>query len=200
MEWGYYGNANNGSVNWLNRVKGQTGVTTVLGYNEPDSTTQANLSVAAALDGWQYMAALGIHVGSPACVHADDAWMQQFMAGAAQKGYRVDYVCVHWYGGTDAQGFLGYLSYLHTLYNKPLWITEFAPADWSGNRGISPQQEADFMRQVIPALNTTWYVQRYAWYTGGVAERWCAGCGGPGQRRRNPDRARTTLFPYVTRM
>jgi len=60
MAWGYYGNANNGFVNWLNGVKSQPGVHNLLGFNEPDSSTQSNLSVAAALDGWQYLSAAGL--------------------------------------------------------------------------------------------------------------------------------------------
>jgi len=167
MEWGYYGNNNNDSVNWLNGVKSQPGVKTILAFNEPDSSSQSNLSVDYALEGYQYMAALGIPVGSPACVHADDQWMQDFMSGAASRGYRVDYVTIHWYGGNDPWGFLGYVDYIHNLYGKPVWITEFCPADWSGNHGISPQQTADFMKIAVPGLNSRWYVQRFAWFSDG---------------------------------
>ena len=170
MEWGYYGNANNSSVNWLNWVKSQPGVHELLGFNEPDSSSQANLTVAAALDGWKYMAATGLPLGSPAAVHADDQWMRDFMAGAAQRGYRVDFVTIHWYGGDDPSGFLGYVDYIHNLYNKPVWITEFAPADWSGHHGISAQQAADFMRRVIPELNRRPYVQRYSWFSAGPGD------------------------------
>lgn len=166
MEWGYYGNNNNDNVNWLNWVKSQPGVGTILAFNEPDGAGQANLTVAQALDGYQYLNNLGLPIGSPAAVHADDQWMRDFMSGAAQKGYRVDYVTIHWYGGNDPGGFLNYVDYIHNLYGKPVWITEFCPADWSGNHGISAGDCAWFMRQVIPALNSRWYVQRYAWYTG----------------------------------
>jgi hypothetical protein len=171
MAWGYYGNANNSFSNWLNNyVKKQPGVKNLLGFNEPDSSSQANLSVASALDGWQYMVGSGLPLGSPAGVHADDQWMRDFMSGAASKGYRVDYVTIHWYGGNDPQGFINYVDYIHNLYNKPVWITEFAPADWSGNHGISPQQAYDFMRQVIPALNSRSYVERYSWFSADVSD------------------------------
>lgn len=170
MEWGYYGNTNNGSVNWLNYVKGQPGVQRILGFNEPDNTTQANLSVAYALEGWQYLSALGIPVGSPGCVHADDQWMKDFMAGCAAKNYRVDFVCIHWYGGNDPSGFLGYLDTIHNLYGKPVWVTEFAPADWSGNHGVTVQQTMDFMRIALPEMNKRDYVQRYAWFSAGTGD------------------------------
>jgi len=172
MAWGYWGNANNNFANWLNSyVTKQPGVRNLLGFNEPDSSSQANMSVGQALNGWQYMANTGLPVGSPAGVHAESQWMRDFMNGCASRNYRVDYVCVHWYGGNDPQGFLGYLDWIHWLYNKPIWITEFAPADWSGNHGISPQQAQDFMRQVVPELNNRWYVQRYAWFSAGTGDR-----------------------------
>ncbi len=161
MQWGYYGGNN---TDWLNSVKTATNAKNFLAFNEPDGADQANLSVADALTGYQYMAGLGMPIVSPACVHADDQWMQDFMAGANARGYRVDAVAIHWYGGNDVNGFLGYIDYIHNLYGRDVWITEFAPADWSGNRGISPQQEADFMRAVLPALNSRPYVKRYAWY------------------------------------
>ncbi|HEY3412292.1 MAG TPA: glycosyl hydrolase [Armatimonadota bacterium] len=170
MVWGYYGNANNSQVNWLAGVKGQPGVRYLLGFNEPDNSTQANLSVAYALEGWQYMVGTGLPLGSPATVHADNQWMKDFMGGCATKGYRVDFVCIHWYGGNDPWGFLSHVDYIHNLYGKPVWITEFAPADWSGNRGISPAQCADFARTVLPELNRRDYVQRYAWFSAGTGD------------------------------
>lgn len=170
MTWGYYGNANNNFVNYLKGVQAQPGIHTILGYNEPDNTGQANVSVSSALDGWQYLQNTGLPLGSPAGTHAEDQWMQDFMAGAAQRGYRVDYVTIHWYGGDDPTGFLSYVDYIHNLYNKPVWITEFAPADWSGQHGISAQQAADFMRQVIPQLNQRSYVQRYSWFSASTGD------------------------------
>ena len=165
MEWGYYGNKGNGTGKWLAKVKAQPGVRTLLGFNEPDGKDQANLGVDSALEGWPLLMQTGLALGSPAAVHADGDWMQQFMRGADQKHYRVDFVTIHWYGGPDAAGFLGYLAKVHAMYHRPLWVTEFAPADWSGHRGVSPQQAADFLRAVLPAMNKLDYVQRYSWYS-----------------------------------
>lgn len=165
MSWGYYGNKDNGQVKWLAKVKAQPNIHALLGFNEPDGKDQANLSVEKALEGWPYLMQTGLTLGSPAAVHADGDWMKAFMAGAEQKHYRVDFVTIHWYGGADAQGFLGYLARVHDLYHRPLWITEFAPADWSGHHGVTPAQAADFMRIVLPAMDKLDYVQRYAWYS-----------------------------------
>lgn len=165
MDWGYYGNKDNSLMRWLAKVKAQPNVHALLGFNEPDGKDQANLSVDRALEGWPYLMRTGLTLGSPAAVHADGDWMKAFMAGVAQKRYRVDFVTIHWYGGADPQGFLGYLKRIHDLYHRPLWVTEFAPADWSGHHGVSTKQAADFMRAALPGMDRLGYVQRYAWYS-----------------------------------
>ena len=170
MVWGYYGNANGDFDDWLHGVRSQPGVTSILGFNEPDASSQANLSVEGALEAWQYMTQTGLPLGSPAAVHADNQWMRDFMSGAAQRGYRVDYVTVHWYGGDDVDGFLNHVDHIHNLYGKPVWVTEFAPADWSGQRRISPARVADFMRRVLPELDRRAYVQRYSWFSAGTGD------------------------------
>ena len=170
MNWGYYGNKDDNLVKWLAKVRAQPGVTALLGFNEPDGKDQANLSVDGALEGWPYMMQTGLSLGSPAAVHADNDWMKSFMRGAEEKHYRVDFICIHWYGGNDPQGFLAYLERIHTMYHRPVWVTEFAPADWSGKRGVTPQQAASFMRAVLPQMNKLAYVQRYAWYSAGTSD------------------------------
>ena len=165
MDWGYYGNKDNNLVAWLAKVKAQRNVHALLGFNEPDGKDQANLSVEKALEGWPYLMQTGLTLGSPAAVHADGDWMKAFMAGAEAKHLRVDFIAIHWYGGANPQDFLGYLARVHTLYGRPLWVTEFAPADWSGHHGITPQQAADFMRVALPGMDRLDYVQRYSWFS-----------------------------------
>jgi len=164
MDWGYYGNKDDNLVKWLAEVKAQPNVHALLGFNEPDGKDQADLSVNGALEGWPYLMQTGLTLGSPA-VHADGDWMKAFMAGAEKKRLRVDFITIHWYGGADPRDFLGHLACVHALYHRPLWVTEFAPADWSGHRGITPKMAADFMRVALPGMNKLDYVQRYSWYS-----------------------------------
>ena len=142
----------------------------LLGLNEPDGKEQANLSVAQALEAWPYLMQTGLRLGSPATVHADNAWMREFMQQAELKKYRVDFVCVHWYGGANAQELIKHLTKIHELYGKPIWVTEFAVADWKAasiekNR-YSPQAVLQFMQTVLPQLDQMAFVERYAWFSG----------------------------------
>ena len=165
MEWGYYGNANNGSVSWLKQKVAQTGVKNFLAFNEPDHPDQANLSVASALEGYGLMQNLPVPIGSPACADDYSGWMSDFMNQANQRGYRIDFVCIHCYT-RNPYDFINYVNGIHDRFGKPVWVTEFGPADWSGTNPVSVQECMDYMRVVVPWLNSQYFVQRYAWYSG----------------------------------
>ena len=144
-------------------------VNQLLGFNEPDGKEQANLTVEEALSYWPKLMNLNIPLGSPACVHADNDWMKGFMAKVEEKGYRVDFVCVHWYGSANAQSLIDHLKLIHDLYNRPIWITEFAPADWSATSPatskVTKAKALAFMQEILPALEKIDYVQRYSWFS-----------------------------------
>lgn len=141
----------------------------LLGFNEPDGKEQANLTVEESLTYWQKLMNLNIPLGSPACVHADNDWMKGFMAKAAEKAYRVDFICVHWYGGANAQSLIDHLKSIHDLYHRPIWLTEFAPADWSATSPatskVTKANALVFMQQILPALEKMDYVERYSWFS-----------------------------------
>lgn len=140
----------------------------LLGYNEPDGKEQANMTVEEALDFWPELEKTNRRLGSPATVHPDNEWMKSFMKGAEEKGYRVDFVCVHWYGSNNPDKFIERLEAIHKLYGKPIWITEFAIADWSAatrkDNKESPKDVLRFMKAVLPKLEKLDFVERYAWF------------------------------------
>jgi len=141
----------------------------LLGFNEPDGIEQANLTVEESLSYWPKLMNLNIPLGSPACVHADNDWMKGFMAKVEEKGYRVDFICVHWYGGANAQSLTDHLKSIHELYNRPIWLTEFAPADWGASSPatskVTKAKALAFMQEILPALEKTDYVKRYSWFS-----------------------------------
>ena len=98
-----------------------------------------------------------------------DNKLKEFMAKVAEKGYRVDFICVHWYGGANAQSLIDHLKAIHDLYKRPIWITEFAPADWNASTAaaskVTKSLALTFMQQILPALEKLDYVDRYSWYS-----------------------------------
>ncbi len=144
---------------------------TLLGFNEPDKKEQANMTVAQALELWPALMASGMRLGSPGAAHPDKEWMKEFMAKAVEKKYRVDFVCVHWYWLPKPADFLGKLRAINKLYNLPIWITEFAVADWETTKEkpnqFSEDEVAAFLQKVLPELEKTPYIERYAWFPSG---------------------------------
>ncbi|MFG2062721.1 glycoside hydrolase family protein [Micromonospora sp. NPDC048871] len=146
---------------------------TLLGFNEPDLPGQANMSVEHALDLWPRLQDTGMRLGSPAVAFGADTpggWLDRFLAGTRERGLRVDFIALHWYGsdfGDEAANHL--MQYVHAVYERyrlPIWITEFGLIDFSQGapRHPSPQQLVTFIDKAAAALQATPYVERYAWF------------------------------------
>ncbi|QNA71438.1 sigma-70 family RNA polymerase sigma factor [Streptomyces sp. So13.3] len=145
----------------------------LLGFNEPDMAAQSNMTVEQALSLWPRLSAAGRTVGSPAVAYGGDTaggWLDRFMSGAAARGYRVDFIALHWYGGdfstpAAVSRLKSYLQAVHDRYHKPIWLTEYALIDFShGTRFPTPQQQASFVTASTAMLAALPYVQRYAWF------------------------------------
>ena len=162
-------------IDYLIKLKNKNKIRFILGFNEPDSRIQSNMSVDEAIALWPKLEAIGLPLGSPATVNPENKWMVDFMKKVDQLGLRVDFICVHHYGGRSVQGLLKKLDRLYTKYNRPIWITEFAPADWDAksveeNRHTE-EDVLEFMRKVLPALEHLDYVIRYAWFSAKTTNR-----------------------------
>jgi hypothetical protein len=145
----------------------------MLGFNEPDLAGQADMSVPSALALWPKLAATGLRLGSPAPAFGaatPGGWFDQFMSGAAARGYRVDFIALHWYGSdfsAAATGQLhGYLQAVHDRYHKPIWLTEYALINFSGTpKYPTDAQQAAFIAASTAMLQGLPYVERYAWFS-----------------------------------
>jgi hypothetical protein len=167
MIWG------SGSVNPAMLSEAKTQGTVLLGFNEPDSAKQSNLTPEKALTLWPQLTATGLRLGSPA--PAVDAatpggWLDRFMAGASERGYRVDFIALHWYGRDFSPAAVaqlqGYLQAVWERYHKPIWLTEFALIRYQGARATVPTQpqQVAFVQAATAMLEHLPYVERYAWF------------------------------------
>ncbi|MBE0666661.1 MAG: discoidin domain-containing protein, partial [Bacteroidales bacterium] len=143
----------------------------LLGFNEPNFMSQANLTPAQAASMWPNLEKIaadkGLQLVSPAVNWCGDCvagvtndpvdWLDKFFA--ACPGCKVDYIAIHSY----APGSEALRSYIDKFrkYNKPLWITEFAPWD-------PPKPDYDgvvrYMKEAIAILETEPIVFRYSWF------------------------------------
>jgi len=170
MFWGR-SSVTDDNINRIKQLVDEGKVKYILGFNEPDGVTQANMTVDEAIDLWPRLEEIGVPIGSPATVSPDNDWMVEFMDRADEEGLRVDFIAVHHYGGSSVSNFIAKLNRAHANFgNRPIWITEFAVADWNAtsqaNNRYSVAEVQDFMNQVLPALESIEWVHRYAWFSG----------------------------------
>jgi hypothetical protein len=145
----------------------------LLGFNEPDLGGQSNMTVQQALDLWPRLMSTGMRLGSPAPASGADragSWFDQFMSGVKARGYRVDFITLHWYGSDFSAAAVNQLkSYLQATYNRyhlPIWLTEYALIRFSGSPKFPTQdQQAQFARSSIAMMEGLSYVERYAWFS-----------------------------------
>lgn len=161
------------SVNADELARARDSGSTLLGFNEPDFDSQANMSVEQALDLWPQLEATGMRLGSPAvAVGGADAggWLDRFMSGARQRGLRVDFITLHWYGADFSSAAVGhlrnYIEAVHDRYGLPIWLTEYALIRWEGGGSTYPSdaEQAAFVEGSTAMLQSLPYVERYAWF------------------------------------
>lgn len=168
MFWGK--NVEEETLVYLKQLKADGKIEYLLGFNEPDSEKQANMTVDQAIDLWPKLETVGVSLGSPAVVGnpSDSEWLKDFMSKAEAKELRVDFVCMHSYGGLNADAFIAKVKEAYDMYGKPIWITEFAVGDWNAtspaDNKYTAAQVLSFMKEVLPQLDKLDYVHRYAWY------------------------------------
>ena len=144
----------------------------VLGFNEPDNTTQSNVSVASALALLpSYNVATTIAIGSPATQAntTGQAWFTQYMAGvAANTTLRTDVVAIHWYGwnagscDAAASQLESYIKYAEGFPgNRPIWLTEWGCLNQSAPTAAGV---IAFFNGALAVFAKHPRLARYAWY------------------------------------
>ncbi|HEY3402451.1 MAG TPA: glycosyl hydrolase [Ohtaekwangia sp.] len=147
----------------------------LLGWNEPNFTTQANMTPTQAAAHWPDLEELAdefdLELVSPAMNYCDQCvsengttysdpvkYLDDFFA--ACTGCRVDHIAIHSYMGNVSalQWYVG----LFKKYDKPIWVTEFA--NWENNPTLQVQKS--FMVGAVDYLENDPDVFRYAWFTG----------------------------------
>ena len=142
----------------------------ILGFNEPDSSSQSNMTVDQALEIWPSLEYTNVSVISPSCVFPAREWMQSFMITSINTCKRVDWVAVHWYGSANFIPFRDTIRNYYYMYGKkPIIITEFAVADYitttlEGN-GNTREEVLSFMKQALPWLESRSWIVGYAWFS-----------------------------------
>ncbi len=146
----------------------------LLGFNEPDSGSQSNMTPEQAAALWPKLESTGLSLGSPAPAVPTDGWLARFMKLARQRRLRVNFIALHYYQDftdPDAVSQLrAQLIAIHDTYHKPIWITEIGALNtrsWGEPmmRAPTSARAVTYMRELFVMLDGLTFIQRYAWFT-----------------------------------
>lgn len=161
MLWGTDANHLNG---YSDAIKSYgSNIKCLLGFNEPDLSSQSNMSPAAAAAAWKkYIQPYAgkLKLISPAVTNGAAplglAWLDKFMS--ACSGCTIDAVAIHIYdSATNVDYFKSYITGAYNRYKKPIWVTEFAGS------GTTAQQQ-QFIKTMTAWLDSQSFVHRYAYF------------------------------------
>jgi O-glycosyl hydrolase len=139
-----------------------------LGCNEPNEVGQSNMDAWSGIQLWrQYMlplASKGYTLISPAMSSRPNGkdWMATFMANCGND-CNVAGIATHYYG-TDIEEFKTYVTYWHTTYNLPVYITEYADQDFNGGPQADMDQIWAFMVAATEFMNANSWVKAHCWF------------------------------------
>jgi len=144
----------------------------VLGFNEPDNSSQSNIAVDKAISLWPSFADPALQIGSPGTAanqNPGQAWFKDFMSKVqADPSLRVDFLAIHWYGwnagscDAKASQLESYIKWAEGFAgSRPIWITE-----WGCLNKSAPDTATvvAFYKGAVAMFAKHPRVERYAWY------------------------------------
>jgi len=149
---------------WKSAVS--SGTKTFLAFNEPDLSTQSNLSPADAAKGYMtYMQPIkaanpSVRLGSPGVTNGANGmgidWLVNFQNACGSCD--IDFVAIHWYeSATQIQYFKDHVTEAHTRTGKNVWVTEFSATG-------SDAQIQSFLEEVLPWMDAQDWIERYGYF------------------------------------
>jgi hypothetical protein len=143
----------------------------VLGFNEPDNSTQSNITVATAVSLWPSFNNSAIQLGTPATQanSTGQTWFKSFMGSVnGSTTLHADFIAIHWYGwnagscDAAASQFESYIKYAEGFSgNRPIWVTE-----WGCLNDSAPDTQTvlNFYTGALAVFARHPRVARYSWY------------------------------------
>jgi hypothetical protein len=137
-----------------------SGVTHLLGFNEPNGAHQSNLSPAEAAALWPSVEATaraaGLSLVSPAPAGNGVAWLDAFFAACNGCLENIVAIAQHTYA-CSADALKSDLA-LYVKYAKPIWVTEFNCGN--GSRNASDAEHLAYMEVALPILQADTNIER----------------------------------------
>ncbi|KAG9951432.1 glycoside hydrolase family 128 protein, partial [Aureobasidium melanogenum] len=170
-----WSNASDLTSSWTANAQAaiNAGSTHLLGFNEPDlclaGAGSSCIEMQSAVKAWkQYMEPFAgkALLGSPAVTNGGSpmglTWLSNFMGNCT--GCHIDFINIHWYSNkyAGANYFKQQVEAAHAMSGgRPVWITEFG---LDSSVSYTQAELTSFLEEVIEWMDSTDYVQRYAYF------------------------------------
>ncbi|WWC71548.1 uncharacterized protein I206_105506 [Kwoniella pini CBS 10737] len=148
----------------------------ILGFNEPDHPQQSFCEPKQAALIWKEilepLKLKGFRLGSPAVTNGEIGKKRFKDWFDACKGEcNPDFLALHWYD-IIPQNFIEHIEYYHNEYNLPIWITEYAPQNFSVYNSETGQYDGQatyievqrFMDITTAYMKSVDWVERWFWF------------------------------------
>jgi hypothetical protein len=133
----------------------------LLGFNEPDGESQANMTLDEMILYWPKMMESGLRLGSPAPA-GNLQLLYDFIDKCDELNYRVDFVAIHDYGEGTALNFYNKCKAVYDRTGRPVWVTEFnSGGTWTKSTPTYPQI-SQRISEIMEKYDTEGIIERYA--------------------------------------
>lgn len=179
MQWAGIGSSTAGILREQPKWYRRANQTTVLGFNEPNLPDQANMTEETAAYQWPRMERMRLPLGGPCPSNYQGSWRTAYEAMAAERGFRTEYMTMHWYSTSGAaQGspdeLINNMQSLYNTYGKPILLTEFSTRNFNGTLETwSRNHNYNFLAEFM------WRAESLSWLKGWSLYEWAMYGGDP---------------------
>jgi len=129
----------------------------ILGYNEPDQKSQANMSIDKILKNWEELTLRtpkDIMLVAPAISDGHFDFQRKLYDALASSGLRFDAIGLHYYREDLLNFSKNNIPFLADRYDKKVVISEFGFIDWANKRKYLSINDKDKEKIVSQIINT----------------------------------------------
>jgi len=157
----------------------KTNVSHLMSFNESDNCEDQSgqygmlCNVDTAVKYHKNLMKTGLRILSPSCREGEELrWVKNLNILAVPAEVRMDAIGMHWYDwGANPTNtpdedpakifarFKAKVIACYNYYKMPIWITEF-----NANKFRNTWVQDEFLKLALPWLESTWYVERYAYF------------------------------------
>lgn len=140
----------------------------LMGFNEPNHSDQANMSVQTALDEWSRAEQVNLPLVGPQHDYAWGSWYTSFFDQADAKGFRIDEGGGHIYPTASSVNYDSFNNGVSDGYyaqnNRLQWVTEWNWVNWGGAATWTSAELYSVVAETLWRYENNGWVKRHEFF------------------------------------